>query len=64
MTIKVIIHEGVVLDVLTDGEVDVEVIDIDKDYEDYEDLIQYEEELKKDPDLHSQDFTVARFSED
>ena len=38
MRIKVIIHDGIVTEVLSDGLAEVEVIDIDKDYEDYDAL--------------------------
>lgn len=60
--VKVIVHDGVVQDVLSSSPVDLEVIDIDKDYEDYDALVQYEEELWSNPLLQSQDFTVAYFS--
>lgn len=59
--VKVIIWEGIVTSVLADGEVDVEIVDIDKDYDDYPDLEKYEEELRSDPDLKEQEYTVAHF---
>lgn len=62
--VKVIIWEGIVIDVLADGDVDVEIIDVDPDYEDYEELKIYEEELHSDPALKEQDFTVAHFREE
>lgn len=67
MRIKVIIIDGIATEVLTDGPVDLEVVNIDKDYEDYEDydkLRDYEAELHKDETLKSIDFTVAHFGED
>ncbi len=59
--IKVIIHDGIVVDVLTTAPVDVEVLDIDRDYEDFDALTRYEEELRQDPELRSRDYTVAHF---
>ena len=61
MRVKVIIRSGIATEVLTDGEVELEVVDIDKDYEDYDKLRAYEEELHKDASLRSVDFTVAHF---
>lgn len=60
--VKVVIHDGIVTSVLTSSPVDIEILDIDKDYEDYDALVQYEEELWSNPLLQSQDFTVAHFS--
>lgn len=64
MKVKVIIWEGIVTGVLADGDVDVEIIDVDPDYEDYKELKIYEEELHSDPALKEQDFTVAHFGEE
>lgn len=61
MNIKVIIQDGIVTEVLADGAADVEVIDIDRDYEDYEALIQYAEKVRQNPMLVSQAYTVAGF---
>lgn len=62
--VKVIIHDGVVMEVLADGPVDVEIVDVDVDYEDYNELSDYEQELYKDKSLKPSDFTVAHFGED
>lgn len=62
--VKVVIWEGIVTDVLADGDVDVEIIDVDPDYEDYKELKIYEEEIHSDPTLKKQDFTVAHFGEE
>ena len=59
--IKVIIHDGIVVDVLATAPVAVEVLDIDRDYEDFDALTRYEEELRQDPELRSRDYTVAHF---
>ena len=59
--VKVIIEEGVATGVLADGDVEVEIIDIDPDYEDCEALRRYEEKLRNDPILKEQDYTVAHF---
>lgn len=61
MKVKIIIYGGIVSDVLADGEVDVEVVDIDKDYEDYHALLRYEEELRQDLTLKSRGYTCAHF---
>lgn len=63
MKVKVIVHDGVVIGVLSTEEAEVEIVDIDKDYEDYEALKEYEQKLYDDPSLHEQDYTVARFDE-
>lgn len=66
MRIKVIIENGIVQDVLTDATTapDVEIIDVDKDYEDYEKLEAYRDKQYKDATLHSCEYSVARFDED
>ncbi len=61
MRVKVIIYEGIATEVLADGPVDLEVVDIDGDNEDYDKLMKYDEELHKDESLKSVDFTVAKF---
>ena len=61
MKIKVIIEEGIAVGVLADGDVDVEIVDIDPDYEDYEALRKYEEEIRGDPAMKEREFTVAAF---
>ena len=64
MKVKVIINDGITTEVLADGPVELEVVDIDSDYEDYDKLREYEEELHKDEGLKSVDFTVAHFEEE
>lgn len=64
MRVKVIIRDGIVSEVLTDGQADVEIIGIDKDYEDYDALCRYEQSLYEDAGLKSIDFTVAHFGEE
>lgn len=67
MKIKVIIHDGIVTNVLADEsakEVDVEIVDIDRDYEDYDELQEYEEELYGDKNLQEIGYSVANFGED
>lgn len=59
--VKIVIWEGIVTNVLADGDVDVEIIDVDPDYEDYEALKKYEEELHTDPELKEREYTVAHF---
>ena len=61
--VKVIIEEGIATGVLADGDVEVEIIDIDPDYGDYEALRKYEEEIRSDPALKAREFTVARFED-
>lgn len=64
VTVKAIITDGIASGVLANKKVDVEFISIDKDYEDYEALCQYEDRLRKDETLQEWDFTVAHFEED
>lgn len=64
MSVKIIIRENIVQEVLSTEPVEVEIVDINKDYEDYEALEAYERELYNDASLKSQDFTVAHFGED
>lgn len=61
--VKVIINDGIAVGVLADGDVDVEIVDVDEDYEDYEALKEYEEELYGDPTLKEREYTVAHFEE-
>lgn len=63
-TVKGIITDGIVSGVLANKEVDVEIISIDDDYEDYEALCQYEDDLRSDKTLQDYDFTVAHFEEE
>lgn len=62
--VKVIIRDGIVQDVLSTEPVEIEIVDINKDYEDYDSLCEYESELYADESLKSQDFTVAHFEEE
>lgn len=64
MQIKVIIHGGIVTDVLSDGQAEIEVIDIDKDYADYTELCGYEQQLYEDENLKCIDFTTAHFGKE
>ena len=59
--VKVIIEEGIATGVLADGDVEVEIVDIDPDYEDCDALRGYEEGLRNDPVLKEREFTVAHF---
>lgn len=63
MEIKIIINEGVVESVLKDQDIPVrvEIIDINKDYEDYEELEDYRDTVYDDPTLMKCDYTVASF---
>ena len=62
--VKIIIEEGIATGVLADGDVEVEIIDIDPDYEDYEALQSYKEEVRSDSSLRERQFTVAHFEDD
>ena len=62
--VKIIIEEGIAVGVLADGDVEIEIIDIDPDYEDYEALKSYEEEIRSDLGLRECQFTVAHFEDD
>lgn len=65
MRVKVIINEGIVQDVLCDGaeSPEIEVVDVNKDYEDYGELSKYQDALYADPSLHSCPYTSAHFGE-
>lgn len=64
MKIKVIIDEGIITSVLSDGMADVEIVDVDSNYEDYHSLRQYKAELMHDRDLHEIPFAVVKFGEE
>lgn len=64
MRVKIIIRSGVPETVLADGDVDVEIIDIDKDYNDHVALCKREREVLDDKTLQSIDFDTANFEED
>ena len=63
---KIIVFSGIVSDIRsTCGEqVEFEVIDYDKDYEDEAQLSEYIDEIQSDPSYIDCPFTVARFSEE
>ena len=61
--VKVIIEEGIATGVLADGDVEVEIIDIDPDYRDYEALRKYQVEIRRDPAMKERAFTVAAFED-
>ena len=65
--IKVIVESGLVQYVLINGDsslVDLEVVDVDSDYEDYEELIKYRDGLLDNLAYESLDFNVANFEPD
>ena len=62
--IKIIIHDGITINVLSDGMANVEIVDIDSDYEDYDALCAYEANLLHDRSLSELPFTVAHFEEE
>lgn len=64
MKVKVFIHDGIVSGVLADGDVNVEIIDINESYRDYEQLREYEDELYSDSSLKEQSFTTADFEDE
>ena len=59
--VKVIIEEGIVTSVLANGDVEVEIVDIDPDYEDCEALRSYKERLRNTPVLREREYTIAHF---
>ena len=61
--VKIIIEEGIATGVLADGDVEIEIVDIDPDYEDYEALREYEKEIRGDPALKEREFAVAHFGD-
>ena len=63
MKVKIIIKEGIAVGALADGDVEVEIIDIDPDYEDYEALKSYEKEVRSNSSLREREFTVAHFED-
>lgn len=66
LDIKIVIDRGVVHAALKNQSlaVNVEIVDVDPDYEDYEALDAYRSQLYKDPSYSDCPFTVVRFSED
>ena len=63
MRVKVVIEDGIITDVLSDGEAEVEIIDVNVDYEDYDALCKRRQEVLEDDMLHEIDFTVTKFEE-
>jgi hypothetical protein len=61
--VKVVIEDGIITDVLSDGEAEVEIIDVNVDYEDYDALCKRRQEVLEDDTLHEIDFTVTKFEE-
>ena len=57
--VKVIIKSGIVAGVLSDGDPQVEIVDIDPDYEDCDARGHYEETLYERPELEEKEFTTA-----
>lgn len=68
MEIKVIIRNGIVESVLakdvSNAQPNIEIVPVDKDYEDYEQLRDYAETMYSDPDYQEYPFTSASFRED
>lgn len=68
MDIKVIIRDGIVESVLvkdvSDKQPNIEIVSVDKDYEDSEQLRDYTEALYADPTYQEYPFTCASFRED
>ena len=60
---KVVIEDGIITDVLSDGEAEVEIIDVNVDYEDYDALCKRRQEVLEDDTLHEIDFTVTKVEE-
>lgn len=67
MRIKVIIRDGIIEAVLTDAPAeqlpDVEIVDINGDYEDYKQLKERADELYADKSLHETAFSVTHFDD-
>ena len=63
MRVKVVIEDGIITDVLSDGEAEVEIIDVNVDYEDYDALCKRRQEVLEDDTRHVIDFTVTKFEE-
>lgn len=66
VSIKVIIRDGIVESVLCDCVIlptDVEVIDINKDYHDYQELKDYAEKIYADPEFKELLVTFADFDD-
>lgn len=59
MKIKVIIYDGVVEEILTDGPADVEVVDVGKNSPDHARIEAYHEELRE--RMNAVEFSYKRF---
>lgn len=69
MEIKIILRDNIVESVLgsaftPDEEPEIEIVDINKDYDDYEQLCDYADKLYADPSYAECRYDVARFPED
>lgn len=66
MQIKVVIRDGIAEAVLINQDipVEVEIIDIDKDYRDAEALDEYADSFYSNPEYKSYDYTTANFEND
>lgn len=62
-TVKVIIEDGIVQDVMSDASVDLEVVDVDSDCEDADKLLEYRDQIYKDKNLKSIEFDFADFKD-
>lgn len=62
-TVKVIIEDGIVQDVMSDASVDLEVVDVDSDCEDADKLREYRDQIYKDRNLKSIEFDFADFKD-
>ena len=63
MKVIVIIESGIVSGVRSDSRepTEVEILDIDKDYEDYERLRDYKDSVYKDESLEDIEYVTVRF---
>lgn len=59
--IKVVVNDGLISSILTSEPVDVEVVYIDRDYEDYGKLKEREAAFYKDPSLKEASYETIRF---
>lgn len=64
MTIKIITEGSVVQEILSDADsVDIEAVQIDKDYDDCAQLRDYADALRADPALRPVPFSSANFTD-
>lgn len=66
LQLKVIINEGIAEAVLVNQNIpiSVEIIDVNKDYDDYEALEVYRDSVYQDTNFKECDYTVAHFDND